>query len=356
MTPLILMLAAFQQPVPVAVPAPAPADARPVPMRIVGRVEPVGDDLRRQWPGTRFETAFRGTAILFRVGAGEVILSVTTDDAPPVRMVRPAPGWYRIGGLRAGDHRVRVEVVSESQSGPTAFGGFHADQGTRALRVAAPARAIEFIGDSHTVGYGNLSPMRSCTAAQIWETTDTSAGIAGLLGRKYGADVRVHAISGRGVVRNYDGFAADTLPVAYPYTLFDRRTRAADRGWSPQLIVIALGTNDFTTPLKSGEPWKDRAALHAAYEERYVTFVRDLRARHPKAFFVLWATDLANGEIDAEVRKVADRLRAGGERRLAYVPVTGLAMTGCDYHPSAADDRVIADALAGVVAKNRVWK
>ena len=331
--------------------------APPLPIRVGGRAIQRGaattPDYERQWPGSYFETAFKGTAIYLKIGAGDVILHVLVDDHPPVPLVKPREGVYLLDGLPSGPHRVRVEVVTEGQAGASGFGGFYPAPGTKAMPVRARARQIEFIGDSHTVGYGNTSPSRQCTTDQVWATTDTSQGIAGLIARRYGADYQVNAISGRGVVRNYGGFAADTLPMAYPFVLFDKAQLYSDPGWRPQLIVIALGTNDFSTPLKPGEKWATRDALHADYEASYVRFVQDLRRRNPRAQFVLWATDLAGGEIDAEVRKVVDKLRAAGERRIDYVPVRGLGMTGCDWHPSTADDRTIADAISKAIDGGR---
>lgn len=325
----------------------------PLPIRIGGRAIQRGTaaapNYQRQWPGSYFETAFRGTAVYLKIGPGDVILHVLVDDRPPLSLVKPSAGLYLLDGLSPGPHRVRVEVVTEGQAGPSSFGGFYPAPGTKAMPVRARARQIEFIGDSHTVGYGNTSPSRQCTADQVWATTDTSQGIAGVIARRYGADYQVNAISGRGVVRNYGGFAADTLPEAYPFILFDKAQRYSGTDWRPQFIVIALGTNDFSTPLKAGERWATRDALHADYEASYVRFIQDLRRRNPQARFVLWATDLAGGEIDAEVRKVVDTLRSAGERRIDYVPVRGLAMTGCDSHPSTADDRTIADALSKVI-------
>ena len=301
--PLMLVLGAVgagaQAPADLAL-RPLPADApfgRALPLRIGGRVVAakghVAGDLaryRRQWPGTYFEGRFHGPAVDVAVGPGEVSLRVRIDDAGPVALVRPAPGRYRVKAGGPGRHRVRVDVVSESQAGATAFGGLFAPAGS--VPLAAPAvrpRAIEFIGDSHTVGYGNTSSTRDCTEGQVWETTDTSQGIAGQLSRRYDAAYRVNAISGRGIVRNYGGFAAPTVPDAYPYALFDAKTPADVAGWQPQVIVIALGTNDLTTPLKPEERWKSRDALHADYEARYVRFVQDLRRRNAGAFFVLWA-------------------------------------------------------------------
>ena len=349
---LIAMLLASVTPVPAAT-----ATGKPLPVRIGGRTERVADGWRRQWPGTYVEGAFSGRQAMLRVGAGDVILHVLVDGKPVTTLVKPAAGLYRIDGLAQGRHVLRVEVASESQAAPTLLGGLFAAPGGTALPApAAPKRQLEFIGDSHTVGYGNTSAKRDCTEAEVWATTDTSQGIAGQTARRYGADYRVHAISGRGVVRNYDGFKADTTVEAYPYVLFDKARPATDAGWNPQLIVIALGTNDFSTALKPGERWSSRDALHADYETRYMRFIRSLRASHPKAHVLLWATDLADGEIAAEEAKVVSRLTAEGMRDVGFLQAPKLAFAGCHFHPSVADDTLIADAIARYAEDHRIWK
>ena len=85
--------------------------------------------------------------------------------------------------------------------------------------------------------------------------------------------------------------------------------------------------------------------MHADYEATYVRFVENLRARNPHAFIILWATDMAEHEIEQEAAKVAARLQSQGDHRVAFMPIDGLAMTGCHWHPSVADHDVIADKL-----------
>jgi lysophospholipase L1-like esterase len=331
--------------------------ARPLPMAAHGRVVASGTDLRRQWPGTYSETTFRGADVFFKLGEGDVALRVLVDGQSVASLIKPHPGFYRIRGLGAGVHNVRVAVASESQAGATVFGGFFAAPGTAAAPLPHRRRQIEFIGDSHTVGYGNSSSKGECSQDEVWATTDTTRAFGPILASRYGADFQINAISGRGVVRNYNGFKADTLIEAYPYTLFDHQAPVRQQGWNPQLIVIALGTNDFTTALHDGEKWPNRDALHADYEATYARFVRSLRARHPHALIVLWATDMANGEIEAEAGKVAATLTAAGDRRVAFLPVDGLGFTGCHGHPSLADDATIAAKLASVIdARGDIWR
>lgn len=349
------------QPVQIRPAAIAPKAARPLPVAIGGRVlrRDAGDArvFLRQWPGTYFETAFRGRGVLFGVGQGAATLRVLVDGAPVGRLADSAPGRYRLSGLSAGPHVVRVEVVSENQRAPTGFGGFYATGAAHPLPVPQRRRQIEFIGDSHTVGYGVRSTRRRCTKAEVRATTDTSLAFGPRLARRYRADYQINAITGRGMVRNFQGGSEDTLPAVYPFVLFDKQTPYRDRSWRPQLIVIGLGTNDFSTPLRANERWPSREALHADYEATYARFVRMLRARDPAAFIILLATDGGQGELSSEVAQVARQLRAGGERRIGVVAPRGLSFTACDFHPSAADDRAIAEALAGVIeAHPAIWR
>ncbi|WP_162435189.1 SGNH/GDSL hydrolase family protein [Pseudoxanthomonas koreensis] len=309
-----------------------------------------------QWPGLYFETAFAGREAVFDVGPGATILHVHVDGRTAATLVKPAPGLYRLSGLGNGPHILRIQAATENQAGPNRFGGIFLPAGSQALPPPLRARRIEFVGDSHTVGYGNLSARRECSADEVWATTDNTRAYGPLLAARYGADYRVNAISGRGIVRNYGGLAADTLPLAYPWLLFDHSVRDnGDRDWQPHVVVIALGTNDFSTPLAPGERWKTREALHADYERGYVAFVQSLRQRYPDARFAIWATGAPGDEVREASSHVVDALRRAGETRVDFVPVEGLAMDGCDWHPSQADHRRIAGVLAGYLDRLQPW-
>ena len=138
--------------------------------------------------------------------------------------------------------------------------------------------------------------------------------------------------------------------------LFDKKIPYNDRSWHPQIIVIALGANDFSTPLNPGEKWTTRDDLHADYEATYLKFLSGLRSRTPAAFFILWATDDAGGEIQAELQRVIGKLNASGDKRVIFIPVNGLTMSACDWHPSVADDEVISHKLQNFIDRHpELW-
>lgn len=331
-------------------PAKAPAGLQDVWGAVHGRVS----NHLYQWPGSYFEIRFSGRSVYFKTGTGAVILNALVDGRLVGTLKKPASSLYVIDGLEDGSHTVRIETLTESQAGPNEFYGFALVEPGKALPMTPRKLQIEFIGDSHTVGYGNTSATRDCTQDEVWATTDNTRAFGATVARRFEADYQVNAISGRGIVRNYDGFTADPLPVAYPYALLDHSTIYEDSSWQPQIIVIALGTNDFSTPLKAGEKWKSRDELHADFEATYVRFIERLRARNPHAFIIVWATDMAEHEIEKEAGKVVAQLKSKGDDKLAFLPIEGLAMTGCHWHPSLADHKAIATKLIQFIDERRL--
>lgn len=300
------------------------------------------------WPGVYFEARFRGPAVRVRFDAPADHLRLSIDGKEH-RVFRAAGAVdITISGLTPGEHVVRLEKLTESQSGSSRFLGFEALGGTP-LPPQPRKHQIEFIGDSFTVGYGNTSPGVACTPQQVHALTDTSQAFAPIAAAAIGADYRIHAYSGFGMVRNYDGNVPDqSLPSLYPRAIPGdaEPMAAADPAWKPGAIVIGLGGNDFSTPIKPGEAWKDASALHTAYRDRYVAFVTELAARQPQARFLLVGSDL----FMADVESVAARLQPGLGARVRTLRITGFQLTGCQGHPSLADHRLAAKLIGDALA------
>ncbi len=311
-------------------------DLAPIPVHVGGRVTA---DMRFGWPGTYFEGRFRGADVTVAFDTRTDFMRVLIDGKVYQTLTRPDRTEIRIAGLKDGVHTVRLEKITESQSGGGTFLGFFT-HGTP-LPAPAAAKQIEFIGDSHSVGYGNISATRECDEQRVHDTTDTGQAFGPVLARRLGADYRVIAYSGYGIVRNYAGNKpGENLPFLYPRAIPGEPAPArADPGWRPSVIVINLGTNDFSTPLHAGEAWADDAALRADYRARYIDFVRARKAEQPQARIFLMGAE----NFYADVAAVA------GATGAAAVKVPALELTGCNWHPSLRDHRAMADLLEKAV-------
>jgi hypothetical protein len=195
------------------------------------------------------------------------------------------------------------------------------------------------------VGYGVRSTKHGCTQAEIHDLTDTSLTFGPILAGRLDADYRIVAFSGRGVVRNYGGAApGQPLPVLYSRVIPGQAAPSVDPAdpWRPDLIVIGLGTNDFSTPVAPGEAWADEAdTLHADYRRAYAGFIRDLAQRQPQARFLLIAGD----SFAADVEQVAKAVDAETPGLATPVRITGMELGRLRLAPVIADQRMMADRL-----------
>lgn len=296
-----------------------------------------------QWPGTYFETGFTGRRLVLSFKEQKQDRYKLYIDGQLNQVIDKPYLYYFVSGLKAGKHTARLEKLTESQAGPESFYGFGTRGNGRLSPMPRRARQIEFIGDSYTVGYGNTSGKHECTPEELRVSTDTQMAYGPLTAKYFDADYQINAVSGRGVVRNYDGFAGDTLPELYPYILFDKQTRYDDNTWKPQVIVIGLGGNDFSTPLKPGEKWADDAALKADFEATYGTFVEGLRARNPGALILL--TKYQGPIASEEVERVAAALKAAGDTHIETLGMDDFTKSGCDWHLDVDDDKRISQQL-----------
>lgn len=297
-----------------------------------------------QWPGVYFAAAFTGGDVVLRFNDSYNHYGLLVDGKAVTRIDKPGAAEYRVSGLSDGPHTVRLEKGSESQSDTGEFDGFFIPATQTALPAPHLTRQIEFIGDSYTVGYGNTSTSRQCTPEQLRATTDTQQAFGPLVAKHFNADYQVNAISGRGIVRNYDGFIADPLPGVYPFTLFDGGQVYGAYDWQPQIIVVALGGNDFSTPVHAGDKWKTLEALRADYIDNYVALVKRIYETDPNVEFVLMS--YGEDEVSNDIAVVTSRLKADGIDRLGFFNAAlDYAKTGCDWHLNTDDDKKISDAL-----------
>ncbi len=355
-----------------------PKDAKVLNLRAVGRMQVRHDGAQagnqgvsyvHQWPGIYFEANFRGDVAYLGFDDPTNEYRLYVDDRAPAAIVKPGKGWLTLGDIGPGEHHLRLEKVTESIDQTGAFNGIY----TSATGTPEPApkprrRSIEFIGDSGMTGYGTRSKTVTCTKQEVHDLTDTQQDYTVLTAKHFDADYEINAISGRGLVRNYDGAVpGQEIPQLYPYTFYDKTVPVSDPHWQPDTVIINLGGNDFSTALKPGEPWTSQEDLLRSALFAYGRFVAAVHRRHPHASVVLvwpFSADDAEGRqlIDAGRDSIETAAAQSGLKRLIFITNADLSTlgpvekTGCDYHGSLDDQKKGAQwAIAWLNAHPEVW-
>lgn len=185
------------------------------------------------------------------------------------------PGTQLASGLSPGPHEVLLVRRTESKWGKTRFGGFKLDAGARVLEPPSePTRRIEVFGDSISAGLANEN-----TGPYTNATENGYLAFGPTLARKLDAEWRVEA---RGGGSFYNDFYLPMVPFFGRAYGPDNKQNApaADNPewsferWQPDLLVVALGTNDFSEQYPHIE--------QAAYVSKHQAFLRTLRGHYPQ--------------------------------------------------------------------------
>ncbi|KAF0811591.1 Chitinase A1 [Andreprevotia sp. IGB-42] len=328
-------------------------------VRTAGKVALEKTSAQHGWPGVYFDGRFSGSSIGVKFNDTLNHYDVLVDGKLAADVIKPGNTTVWVKNLQPGEHTVRVARRTEAPDYVARFLGFvAAEDGKLLAPPAAAARQMEFIGDSYTVGYGSRSAGRECTPQQIFATTDATRSFGAITAQHYGADFQINGYSGLGMIRNFDGALAPThyrsyYDLALPGTPGSTWVRPAS--WKPQVVVIGLGINDFSRPVKTGEAWT-AATRKQQYKAAYHAFLAKLRQQYgPQTLLIPSATPIwqADDFIPA-VKEVVAEAQAAGDKQVRYFEYGGLDALGCEWHPSAKDHELIAAQLQKLLEEEKL--
>jgi lysophospholipase L1-like esterase len=327
-------------------------------VRTVGRVRSVAAGVQFTWPGTYFEGRFRGTGVGLVLSDFNNDYVVQVDGTAVATLVTPGQATQQIAGLADGEHVVRLAKRTESPWAVGEFRGLVPVAGGAILsKPAARNRQIEFIGDSWTAGYGDMSTSRDCSGnGGVTRNSNADVTFGALTAKGLDADYQINAWSGLGMVRNYGGQNPDYNFRTYYemdlQALYDSAVWPVPSTWRPQVIVVGLGINDFSTALTSGEKWATVDELAADYRTAYLGFIDKLRSRYgADSFVVLTYPDLSyqTTAFADSIRQIVKTRNDAGDARVSALyyddSALGLDHLGCDWHPSQHDHQILAATL-----------
>lgn len=317
-------------------------------MRMGRTVPALGGGLRFGYPGVTVGVSFTGTRLSVEMAGGVGSLVDVVVDGAMAATLRPGPEPRSIELLKdaaPGPHRVELVHRTETWLGVTSITRFATD-GRFQASPPLPARKLLVLGDSVTCG-ANMERPGSDKNNPEWWNARLSYGM--LAARALDAQVQLVCYGGRGLVRSYNGKTDEAqLPAFYEMAIADAAHPEAwdAAGYAPDLILVAIGTNDFT----QGIP--ERASYVAAYEG----FVRTLLRQHPRARIALTEGAILDGEKKAALRSYLEETVARvNSPRVRAVPSEHHPGDAQDAHPTTLQHAAMADELAPQLRRMMDW-
>jgi len=293
------------------------------------------------WQGSRVYADFEGEnlALLFGRSTKQNFFNVSVDGETEVIGVKPGEGaraaWPR--PLKPGRHSLELFKRTEASAGNAVFLGLELEPGKQAFPPKPPAYrlAMLFFGDSITAGACNEDG-----AADQWDdrsTHNNALSYAALTAAAFGADYRNIAVSGMGISLGYvevkAGQAWDRL---YPRA---DSPRALPEGWTPDVVFVNYGENDYSFTHGKGLPFP------ADFADGYQALVRNIRAAYPAARIVLLRGGMYGGAQGAELREAWET--AAAKLEASDPAITRFVFRHwTENHPRVADARALAGELS----------
>ncbi|KAK4555187.1 hypothetical protein LTR86_007483 [Recurvomyces mirabilis] len=338
------------------------AATTPAAYRYLGRVNPKTNELT--WPSSGVAFDFTGTSATVPITVtGDNAIDVVVDGKAPV-IINEITGnsISTPAGLANGKHTVEIRKKSETSFGSIFFRTPTASSG-KTTAPAAPKKRIEFIGDSITVGYG-LDGTYPCVNTAALEDAPKTYGA--LTAKNLSADYSIIAWSGKGVIRNYVQATVDTSP-----TMPELWTRygandadnSYDFSYQPQIVVINLGTNDWSYLLfnSTGGSYAGRPTVNVTqFTNALYSFAKTVQTKYNYPQMFLTSSPLLGDSYpttaDAQHTTQANAVKAvvaklGSKAHFVDFPSqdTNAVGAGCDYHPSAAEHQIMAAILTTAI-------
>ncbi|MBN1577997.1 MAG: hypothetical protein JW913_15665 [Chitinispirillaceae bacterium] len=316
-------------------------------IRYWGRV-----DMRKQrrvrfdWPGIGIEACFEGTSCALELEGSSEFYNVFIDGVFTRRFKADSllRRYKLASGLADTIHHLMVTKRYETSKRITECAGLYIDDHKHLQPLPPPPRyRIEYIGSSTLIGYGNEASMIRCDS--VAELTNCYLSYGPVAARLLDAEYLMCAITSRGLVRNYRSPFISSFrpfPAYYHRTLWtDPESPVWDhKGREPDVIVVSLGTNDFST-----HPHPTREL----FLNRYYAFVREVYAVSPDAHLVCLAS--SREPFRSYVKDFVRREIGEGNRNISFFTYDRVPdwEHGCNWHPNVKAHQRIAEKLAAFI-------
>jgi lysophospholipase L1-like esterase len=295
--------------------------------------------VRFGYPGVTLLLAVAGTRLAVDAAGSTRSLVDVIVDGKPAGTLRLAPQVRRYDLFKdaaPGPHRVELVHRSETWLGVASIAGFTAD-GTFLAAPALPARRMLVLGDSVTCG-ADMERGAGDKDTPDWWNPRLSYGMLGA--RALESQVQLVCYGGRGLVRSWNDRTDELqLPAFYDLAIADAahpvQWNQAD--YAPDLIVIAIGTNDFNPGIPE----------RTTYVDAYAAFLRRVLGDHPHAQIALTEGVLLDGDKKTALIGYLKEAtaRVGSARVHLLAPMAHQSGDAVNGHPTTSQHAAMAEEL-----------
>lgn len=328
-------------------------------IRYVGRFDfSKPQEVSFDWSGAYIQFSFRSNQCAVKMSdTGHNYYNVFIDDKPSKKFDVKSDTTLVLGNdLGTQIHKIKIYKRTEGSQGIATFKGILLDSdGEMVQWKEIPQHRIEFIGNSITCGYGTEGK----TKDEHWtpETENNYYSYAPVIARAFDADYHIIAHSGQGVVRNYgdkNKISEINMPKRFD-RVYDQQEEPTwnFRTWKPEVVVINLGTNDFST-----QPFPDEADFKKGYEN----LINEVIKQYGEIPVFCLVGPMIDEPCYSYVKQMVDEFRNIYQKKNIYfVGIPTYLMNpeqdlGSDYHPNYSGQRKMAAHVIPVIASNLGWK
>jgi Carbohydrate esterase 2 N-terminal/GDSL-like Lipase/Acylhydrolase family len=309
------------------------------------------------WAGVYIITKFEGTSCSIILDDHKNEYDVIIDNHAPELLSTNKSTIYKVAsGLDESiTHTIMIQKRTEALVGHAVFMGFILDKGKRTLPPdQRPYRRIEVIGNSITSGYGVEGENTNCHFSP--QTENACMSYAAIAARALNADYSLVSYSGRGVVRNYgdkNKTSINPMPSLYDRTCFYDSTKKWDfEKWIPQVVIINLGTNDFST-----QPFPDKNVFQKAYSK----LINRVRSLYPHVTIFCMCGPMIGEPCLTYIKGVVSQQqkREDRDKDVFLVEINRNLFNdsdwGCDWHPNINGSVKTANILTPIIKLRMHW-
>lgn len=251
-------------------------------------------------------------------------------------------------------HTLEIYKTTEAHSGGILFAGTTAKLTSI---TSKKKKKIEFIGDSITCGAASDPSDVPCDKGEYFDHHNGYYAYGPVLSRAIGVDYLMSSVSGIGMYRNWNDENKDEaiMPDVYQnlYLTKDSSKPKYDFAFQPDIISIALGTNDFS----GGDGKKERLPFNPEkYVSNYIDFIKMLYQHNPKAQIVITNSPMVKGQNAIVFEDCLNKVKAAFAKDKTHKTILifkfkPMTPKGCSGHPDVADHKVLADEYAPFLKK-----